>query len=582
MSDENEPRSRVSPVGERISRPGRGGRWSWRGAWLLAAVACAMPLAAHAANAKAGAASATDVITSLKQKALQEAVSTLLDHQLPLKLDASSLYPAVNTLPGAGPFNPMRFKVTADNWDQPLPPGDYVVRAVAFCSEYSVHRGGAGAAYQVGPVQGKAADAISTLLWRGTVVKRRTPHDLQKVSWAIQAGLSYAKMGASYRAIIDEVIPEFRGRLGADFVENLQDLYAARAKDLGLPTLHTVLAQMGKAGELVLAANRQREALLRKNTTEERRDQILFAGQEHRIAPMRAAQGPWSVIIPGVAYVRYRVVGGNMKANNEIQIRILPQTPTKVGAVVPMPRGVFGALAPESSRRVAAAAAPKPRGPTLYELTKEGIGYAVSRASQILYFAPAPAPGGPNKNADAIGRITNLQGTVNLTRNGETRPLTKDDMIQADDTISTGGDGKTQVEFSDQSTLGLGPNTTLPIDAHVYDPTNPDANGSSYSWMEGQFRYVSGLIAKKENSDFTTVYGNLGIRGTEFIGRYLPNAEALEIHLISGSLLLSPKEISTSTLVTAPVSVRFSADAVTTTPLTRRAYNGQAVPILIR
>ncbi|MBL9190677.1 MAG: FecR domain-containing protein [Opitutaceae bacterium] len=541
-------------------------------------MACSLPLAAHAASAKGG----PDLVTSLKQKALQEAVGTLLDHQLPLKLDASTLYPAVSTLPGAGPFNPMRFKVTADNWDQPLPPGDYVVRAVAFCSEYSVHRGGAGAAYQVGPVQGKAADAISTLLWRGTVVKRKPPRELQMVSYAIQSGVSYAKMPKMYQAVIDDVIPEFRGRLAADFVENLQDLYSARAKDLGLPPLKTLLAQMGKAGELVIAANRQREALLRQNTTDELRDQVLWAGQERRIAPMRAAQGPWSEIIRGVAYVRYRVVGGNMNSTNEIQIRILPQTPTRVGSIAPTTRGAFGALAPERGRLVAAAAAPKPRGPTLYELTKEGIGYAVSRASQVLYFAPAPAPGGPNKNADAIGRITNLQGTVNLTRNGETRPLTKDDMIQADDTISTGGDGKTQVEFNDQSTLGLGPNTTLPIDAHVYDPTNPDTNGSSYSWMEGQFRFVSGLIAKKENSDFTTVYGNLGIRGTEFIGRYLPNAEALEIHLISGSLLLSPRETSTSTLVTAPVSVRFSADAVTTTPLTRRAYNGQAVPILIR
>jgi hypothetical protein len=274
--------------------------------------------------------------------------------------------------------------------------------------------------------------------------------------------------------------------------------------------------------------------------------------------------------------------GGNLKANNEIQIRVLPPTPTKVGAVMPMTRGAFGALAPESSRRVAAVASPKPRGPSLHELTNRGIGYPRSRASQILYFAPAPAPKGPEKKAGEIGRITKLQGTVTLTRNGEKRPLNQDDAIQADDTISTGEDGKVEVGFNDQSTLGLGPKTTIPIDEHVYDPANSDTNGAAYSWLDGQFKYVSGLMSKKEHPEFRTNFGCICIRGTEFVGRYLPNTEALEIHLISGALLLSPKETATSTLVTAPVTVRFTANSVTTTPLTRRSYNGQALPIFIR
>ncbi len=568
--------STLSVARTNIKRSAHGGAWL-----LLAAIGLLFPSSTHAATAKSGASSAAELLTNLKQKALQEAVSTLLDHQLPLKLDASTLYPAVSTLPGDGPFNPMRFKVTADNWDQPMPPGDYVVRAVAFCSEYSVHRGGAGAAYQIGPVQGKAADAISTLLWRGTVVKRKKPRELQMASYAIQSGLTYAKMPKSYQATIDDVIPEFRGRFGADFVENLQNLYTAQAKDLGLPPLNTLLAQLGKPGELVIAANRQREALLRLNTTEERRDQILYAGQEHRIAPMRAAQGPWSVIIPGVAYVRYRVVGGNMHSSNEIQIRILPQTPTKVGAIMPPTRGVFGAFAPESGRRVAAVAAPKPRGPTLYELTKEGIGYAVSRASQILYFAPAPEPG---KGSGGIARVTNLEGLVNLTRNGEKRPLTKDDLLQTGDIISTDKDSRAELLFADQTQLALAENTTLPIDEYVYDPANSDANAAEVSFMEGTFRYVSGLIAKKQEPtvSINTAYGNIGIRGTEFIARYVPGVATVEIHLISGALLLSPKETSTSTLVTAPVSVRFTPNSVTTAPLTRRTYDLQKRPILIR
>jgi hypothetical protein len=561
-----------------VNRPSRGGAWL-----LLAALTVLFPATGAAATAKPAASPVGDLLTNMKQKALQEAVSTLLDHQLPLKLDASTLYPAVSTLPGSGPFNPMRFTVTEETSVQPLPPGDYVVRAVAFCSEYSVHRSGAGAAYQIGPLQGKAADSISTLLWRGTVLKGKSPRELQMVSFAIQSGVTYAKMPKRYQATIDDVIPEFRGRFGADFVENLQDLYTTRAKDLGLPPLNTLLAQLGKPGELVISANRQRAALLRQNTTDELRDQILFSGQEQRLAPVKASEGPWTEKIPGVAYVRYRVIGGNMKANNEIQIRILPQTPVKVGAVTQMPRGVFGALAPESSRRVAAVAAPKSRGPSLQELTKDGIGYPRDRASQVLFFAPAPAPRKPS-GKDDIGTLAEKQGSVNLTRNGETRPLTKADMIQMGDIISTDKDSKALLLFADDTQITLAENAKFTIDEYVYNPADSDANAASYSWMDGAFRYVSGLIAKKPDPDVSikTAYGNIGIRGTEFIARYLPNTGTAEIHLISGSLLFSPKETSSSTLVTAPVSIRFTANSVTTAPLTRRAYDGQQRPILIR
>ena len=153
MRDKLDLRPRLSGFASPVARTGLNHHRPRVGAWVLAAMAWLLPSLAHAASAKS-ASPVGDLVTNLKQKALQEAVSTLLDHQLPLKLDASTLYPAVSTLPGDGPFNPMRFRVTAENWDHPLPPGDYVVQAVAFCSEYSVHRSGAGVAYQVGPIQG--------------------------------------------------------------------------------------------------------------------------------------------------------------------------------------------------------------------------------------------------------------------------------------------------------------------------------------------------------------------------------------------------------------------------------------------
>ena len=103
-----------------------------------------------------------------KEKAAEEALQTLLNNQLPLTLDANSVYPTVNQLPG-GPFNPEPLQLTAEQLDQPLAPGDYTINTFDFCSEYSVHEPGAGVAYILGPYEGKAAGAISALIWRGTV-----------------------------------------------------------------------------------------------------------------------------------------------------------------------------------------------------------------------------------------------------------------------------------------------------------------------------------------------------------------------------------------------------------------------------
>lgn len=542
--------------------------------WVLTVVAVA---GAGVASLGAAAKSNADLVTSLKQKALQEAVGALLDQQLPLKLDASTLYPSVDQLPG-GPFQPQRLLVTSTTWDHPLPPGDYVVRAVAFCSEYSVHRPGAGLAYQVGPVQGRAAEAIKALLWRGTLVKPKRTRDLQLTSWAIQSGVTYPKLPAKFQAIVDDLIPEHRLRLGGDFAQNLQDLYEARAKDAGLPPLEKFLTQLGKPGELVLAANRQRALLLKQNTSDQLREQVLYAGQERRIAPVKPAEGPWTERIPGVAYVRYRVVGGSQAHNNEIQIRVLPPPEAKVGLIAAPTRTAFGAVAADRMQ-VAAVAPPKKAGPSLYDIVHDGIGYAVSRAAQILYMVPSPFP---SSSPAAVGKIAEMDGTASRKRDGEVQPLGPNDEIKMGDIIST-GDGRMVILFADNSTISMSPNSTVAIDHYAYDPANGDLDGSAFDWLQGAFVYTSGLINKDKPQDINTPVGGIGRRGTEFIARYLPEKETVDIKLIAGSLLLSPKATGTSTLVTAPVSVTFTKDSVTTAPLSRRAYDGLKRPyILIR
>lgn len=559
---------------------------------MLAGTPFIVPAQAPAQNQSSGitrvaaAASPVETLTqTLKRKVVEEAVGTLLNNQLPLKLDASTLHSTVAELPGA-PFQPLPLKLTAQAMNEPLPPGDYVMRALAFCTEYSVHRPGNGVPYQTGPIQGKCADAIATLLWRGTIEKRRKPRELQTVSWAIQSGVTYAQMPKTYQAVIDDVIPEFRSQLSGDFVQSLEDLYVARAKDAGLPPLDKFLTSLGKPGELVLSAHQQRKALLRQNTNDQLRDQMLFVGQETKVAPEKANLGPWMERIPGVAYVRYRIVGGNLKSNNEVHVRILPRAAERVGAIN-SPHSHFAAYRPTSAREVAAVAPPKTSataGLSPLDLLRGTMAYSISRATQALSIVPEPAPDDKHPSP-VVGTVSELKGSATITHEGSTTPLTDADEIQIGDTLTTGPNSRFQITFADGTTFTLAEKTTIVVDKYFYSPAQPEAGTSAYSWLQGQFVYVSGLLGKEDPAAtptwVNTEYGDIGIRGTEFSGQLRGRIGTAEIQLISGSLALKPRRSSRTTVVTGPIIAFMNATTVRTAPLTREHYDATRKRLLL-
>ncbi len=277
---------------------------------------------------------------ALKQKAAELALRNLLNDELPLRLDATTVYPTVSVLPG-GPFQPRPLRLSAADVDRPLPPGDYVLPALVFCTEYSVHQPGRGTAYVLAPLQGKAAQAISTLLWRGSVEMNRNPQQLQAVSWAIQSGLTYSQMPPTYQAVIDAVIPEYKGQISGNFLKQLQDTYQTAAKGTRLPPLEKMLGDMGQSGQLALSAMHQQQILLNKDTTDQLREQTLFRGQESGIyTPVKAEEGPWTERIPQVAYVRFQVISGNLARDNVLQVRILP-TNGSAHCAAEAPRALF-------------------------------------------------------------------------------------------------------------------------------------------------------------------------------------------------------------------------------------------------
>jgi hypothetical protein len=283
-----------------------------------------LPLLSAAATgiARAQFPSLGGVVSGAQTAATKRAVGAVLNTELPIKLDATDLYPTVATLPGA-PFDPKPLTPAIASLAQPLAPGDYQVSILAFCTEYSIHRPGAGVAYSLGPLLGKAKDLVANILWRGTW-QGVAPADLQGVAWSIQSGLEFERLPRTYQKLIDRLAPEYKGQIAGDFYQKARDTYQNSAGNVpGMPSFDSMLGGMGTAGELTLSAQQQREALTSDATDDAVRQQTLFAGAAQGVyTPQSAQVGPWTVRVPGVAWMRYKIVGGNLNDDNIMEIRV--------------------------------------------------------------------------------------------------------------------------------------------------------------------------------------------------------------------------------------------------------------------
>jgi hypothetical protein len=509
-----------------------------------------------------------------KEKAAETAIETLLNNQLPLTLNANDVYPTVANLPG-GPFNPQPLKISADELDQPLAPGDYTINTLDFCSEYSVHEPGAGVAYVLGPYEGKAAGAIGALIWRGTVQYNINPQSLQAVSWAIQSGLTYSQMPKTYQAIIDQVIPDFKTEITGDFVANLESTYNSLAQGAKLPPLDAMLAKLGEPGQLALDAERQRAILTAQNTNDQLRDQTMFQGQQSGLyTPVKVENGPWTERVKGQVYMKLLIAGGNMTTSNVMQIRVMP------------PPTANASNAPGSARLMLASygepqTAPASEGSdtSLTGLMEGMLGYSQGRGAQALgqvpVVGPAQGPPVPPPTVSA-GQVKESQGNVTVTRAGTTTPvpLKLGDEIDVGDTIQTGPDGRAFIQFNDNTQLTLSDNTKLLVDDYIYDP-NSTHDKASYSFLEGAFQYLSGLIGKKDPADvkIDTPVGGIGTRGTEFVVKSDGTPDHLEIDLISGAIAFTPNGGAAGPTMSAPAQMEVTPSGMQVLPLTQDQYN---------
>ena len=100
-----------------------------------------------------------------------------------------------------------------------------------------------------------------------------------------------------------------------------------------------------------------------------------------------------------------------------------------------------------------------------------------------------------------------------------TRQLTVGGDIQFRERVITTTDGQVQILFLDQSSLLIGPNSTVVIDEFVYDPATNTGNIAA-TLTQGSFRYIGGKLSKQGNATLKTPVATIGIRGSDVTVNY--------------------------------------------------------------
>ncbi|MEH2261701.1 hypothetical protein [Nostoc sp.] len=244
----------------------------------------------------------------------------------PLLLDQKTAYPDVSDQ--VKDFHPQKLTITsAGDLQKPLPPGDYSLDVIAYCTQFSIHAPGRGLPYKLAPLMGKQAPAISALLSRGTL-QGIAPSTLNANSWRIQAGLPLKQWSSQDQALIHKLIPEYEKGLEGDYLQQIENTYNQYRLVPGIPSFNDLLAQTGAPGQTVLQLRQARQVLSNQTISAERLPDMLYEPTGDglpRVLPASKDSSPshWAEIQPGV-FARFTVIEGNL-GKNLFEFRVTPK-----------------------------------------------------------------------------------------------------------------------------------------------------------------------------------------------------------------------------------------------------------------
>jgi len=140
----------------------------------------------------------------------------------------------------------------------------------------------------------------------------------------------------------------------------------------------------------------------------------------------------------------------------------------------------------------------------------------------VILLAALPAIGWSLPVADdpTIGVVRNATGPANILRGDQIIPAAVGVKLHMGDTLTTGPDGSLGLILRDNSSLSIGPESSIVIQRFLFSPAEGKL-GLFARLAKGTMAYLSGMIGKlaPETVRFETPVASIGIRGTCFVVR---------------------------------------------------------------
>jgi hypothetical protein len=151
------------------------------------------------------------------------------------------------------------------------------------------------------------------------------------------------------------------------------------------------------------------------------------------------------------------------------------------------------------------------------------IGVVMGAILSAGCFLTAPAWAQSDVSIKPIGKVVTATGAVTIEHvtavvvqaalSNQPGQAKVGDPVYLGDVLSTGGDGKVGITFTDGTAFDLSSNARMAMTEFIYDP-NSKSNSSLLSLTKGTFTFVAGKIAKSGDMKVDTPVATMGIRGT--------------------------------------------------------------------
>lgn len=141
-----------------------------------------------------------------------------------------------------------------------------------------------------------------------------------------------------------------------------------------------------------------------------------------------------------------------------------------------------------------------------------------------------------------IGTVAAVIGTLQVQRSSAWQNGSVGAPIFIGDRLRTGASDSAKIVFRDDSVLDVAPNTELTLDKQTFDPSARRfdtllrlVNGKVRAWVSDYYRQP------RAHYEIETPTAISGVRGTEFIILYDPNAEVTEVVGLSETVAVAGK-----------------------------------------